>query len=177
MRRRFPRRNLTSVKWGLRPLFELTASQPPVMLALTAVALVGFFYFLVGTRTFRLLWGTLAHGGAHIAAVLMLADLMTRWFGAEVTDWQTALPRLAGLLVGGYLLGPIIMGLYLLTSLNVFGTHHNEAFSALRIKHYKNFLRMCVRADGSLDIYPVGVPDLDDPPILIEGPITIRPPS
>lgn len=166
---------LTSVKWGLKPLFELTVSQPAVMLALVAVALVGFFYFSVGSRKLRLLWGTLAHGGAHIAAVLALAHLITCWFGADPTDWHTALPRLLGLLIGGYLLGPIIMGLYLLISLNVFGTHHNEAFSALRIKHYKNFLRMCVRANGDLDIYPVGVPHLNKPPILIEGPITITP--
>ena len=64
-----------------------------------------------------------------------------------------------GLLVfiGGFLIAPIIMGLYLLISLNIFGRHHNEAFSALKIEGYKNFLRFKIRKNGDLEIYPVGV--------------------
>jgi hypothetical protein len=69
----------------------------------------------------------------------------------------------------------MIMGVYLLISLNLFRQHQNEAFSALRIKNYKNFLRIHIKADGSLEVYPVGVPHLGKPPILIEGPIVITP--
>lgn len=39
----------------------------------------------------------------------------------------------------------------------VMGRHHNEAFSALKIKGYKNFLRFKIGRDGDLRIYPVGV--------------------
>lgn len=166
---------LTRVEWSSRYLFDLTVSQPTMTLALIAIILVGFFYFSVGTRLFRFFWGTLVHGGAHIIAVIFLADLMNDWFGTNLTNWKTALARAAGLLIGGYLFGSIIMGLYLLTSLNIFGTHHNEAFSALRIKNYKNFLRMCIRADGTLEIYPIGVPHLKKAPVLIEGPVRIVP--
>jgi hypothetical protein len=47
------------------------------------------------------------------------------------------------------------MGLYLLVSLNVFGRHGEEAFAALKIEDFKNFLRLHVARDGSLTIYPV----------------------
>ena len=53
-------------------------------------------------------------------------------------------------------LGPLLLGLYLWGSLNVMRRHGNEAFSALRIQNYKNFLRFHITADR-LTIYPVGV--------------------
>lgn len=49
------------------------------------------------------------------------------------------------------------MGVYLLISLNVFGRHSNEAFSALRIEDYKNFLRLHIGKDGSLTLFPIGI--------------------
>jgi hypothetical protein len=79
------------------------------------------------------------------------------------------------LYIGGHLLGSFVMGLYLLISLNLWRRHHNEAFSSLKIKDYKNFLRLRIKPDGRLEIFPIGVPRLSKPPILIEGPITIAP--
>jgi hypothetical protein len=49
------------------------------------------------------------------------------------------------------------MGLYLLASLNVFGRHSNEAFSALRIEDFKHFLRLHIAPDGGLRIFPIGI--------------------
>jgi hypothetical protein len=87
------------------------------------------------------------------------------------------------------------MGLYLLISLNVFGRHWNEAFSALAIPDWKHFLRLHIAANGDLTIYPIGIsrvprrwkkgdagPELipDDSsatePALIEAPIILRAP-
>jgi hypothetical protein len=106
---------------------------------------------------------------------------------------------LAGVLIvlAGWVVGSVIMGIYLLVSLNVFRRHSNEAFSSLAIQDWKNFLRMKIDLAGNLTIYPVGIkrvprrwapraagnqgPELvpDDPratpPELIEQPITIRP--
>jgi hypothetical protein len=48
------------------------------------------------------------------------------------------------------------LGIYLLISLNVFRRHSDEAFSALAIEDWKNFLRLRVTANG-LTIYPVGI--------------------
>jgi hypothetical protein len=66
---------------------------------------------------------------------------------------------LAGTLVfaGGWIVGSAVMGLYLLVSLNVFGRHSQEAFSSLRIEDYKHFLRIRVRRDGSVTLFPVRV--------------------
>lgn len=47
------------------------------------------------------------------------------------------------------------MGFYLFISLNIFGRHDNEAFSALRIQDYKNFLRLHINKSGKLTIFPI----------------------
>ena len=57
---------------------------------------------------------------------------------------------------GGFLLGPFIMGLYLLVSVNRFGAHSNEAFISLAIADWKNFLRLKITADGDAHRVPGG---------------------
>ncbi len=59
--------------------------------------------------------------------------------------------------VGGYIIGSIIMGVYLFVSLHLRGRHDNEAFSALKIEDYKNFLRLHIDGDGKLTIYPIKI--------------------
>jgi hypothetical protein len=59
--------------------------------------------------------------------------------------------------LGGFVVGSFVMGLYLLVSLNVFGRHWNEAFSALAIPDWKHFLRLHIDAQGDLTIYPIGI--------------------
>ena len=59
--------------------------------------------------------------------------------------------------VGGWLLGSLIMGLYLLVSLNIFGRHSEEAFSSMKIEDYKHFLRLHISGDGTLTIYPIAI--------------------
>jgi hypothetical protein len=59
--------------------------------------------------------------------------------------------------VGGWIVGSLIMGLYLLVSLNVFGRHSEEAFSSMRIEDFKHFLRLHVASDGTLTIYPIKI--------------------
>lgn len=58
---------------------------------------------------------------------------------------------------GGWFFGSMILGIYLLISLNGFKRHTNEAFSSLKIQDWKNFLRMKIGADGSLTIFAVGL--------------------
>ena len=90
--------------------------------------------------------------------------------------------------IGGYLVGSIIMGIYLFVSLHIFGRHDNEAFSAMKIEDYKNFVRLHIDSKGKLTIYPIKIDkvgrDWDDAkntkrpkqelkPELIEKPITL----
>ncbi|MBJ6764666.1 metallophosphoesterase [Myxococcaceae bacterium JPH2] len=97
--------------------------------------------------------------------------------------------------LGGFLVGPFLVGLYLWLSVNVFGAHSNEAFGSLALPDYKNFLRLRIDADGRLTVFPVGIErvarqwkptgagpgspafDPDDPkatdPVLIEPPLRL----
>jgi hypothetical protein len=61
------------------------------------------------------------------------------------------------ILMGGYLVGSFIQGLYLLVSLNVFGRHYNEAFSTIAVEDWKNFLKLKIDRAGDLTIYAIGI--------------------
>ena len=120
----------------------------------------------------------LAHGLAHIALALAIAAWAASAFGGAPE--QAAL-RLGASFLGGWVLGSVLWGLYLLVALNLFGAHQNEAFSALRIQDYKHFLRLHVTPAGDLEIYPIGIPKVPRRAgarvqyLLIEDPLTIRP--
>ncbi len=97
--------------------------------------------------------------------------------------------------LGGFLIGPIVLGVYLWMSVNLFLAHSNEAFGSLALPDWKNFLRLRIDPKGKLTIFPVGVErvprkwkqthagpyspafDPDDPkatePFLIEEPLVI----
>ena len=62
---------------------------------------------------------------------------------------------LEAILIGG-LAGGFVVGLYWVVCSAAFRMHAEDAFAALRIKDYKNFLRMKFDRD-TLTIYPVGV--------------------
>ena len=183
---------------ALRLTLSAFANEPGLTLWVITV-LAAFVGFNTTRSTFHRWAGGIAHAAAHWVAIFYVG------WGARLLI-ELLLPNegpialfLAGGLVfaGGWVVGSIIMGLYLLISLNVFGRHSEEAFSALRIQDYKNFLRMHVSDDGTLTIYPIAVDrvprrwrdatdcDHDSPsslmpaePLqarLIEAPIVLRP--
>lgn len=123
-----------------------------------AMVLAGFVLFTdTHSVWYRRIAGIL-HGLAHAAtayALVIWASGLTSGMNERVL-----LPELivAGVLfLGGWIAGSWIMGLYLLISLNGFGRHSNEAFSALRIPDFKNFIRMHIDKDGRLVIFPFGI--------------------
>ena len=104
------------------------------------------------------------HGVAHLMAAyalgvlgLSLAALLPGQLPASYAPMlQTAI--VGGVLLGGgWVVGSFLMGLYLLISLNGFGRHSNEAFSALRIEDFKHFVRLRITAEGDLRIFPFGI--------------------
>lgn len=101
------------------------------------------------------------HGFVHLAAVFFISWGSSRLVGLIDGFSTTSVKHLlfSGLLifVGGWIAGSFIIGFYLLISLNVFGTHSNEAFSSLSIPDYKNFIRLKIDSQGDLTIYPIGV--------------------
>ena len=50
-----------------------------------------------------------------------------------------------------------LFGCYLYVAVNVFHCHYDEAFSALRIPHYKGFSRLQLTKDGDLVIYALAM--------------------
>ena len=168
-------------------------------LALWIVALVGSILAFTDThsRTYRVIGG-LAHCAAHLTAMFYVG-WGARLFADQFLPADNILRSLttgSAIFFGGWAAGSIVMGLYLLISLNVFGRHSEEAFSGLRIEDYKHFLRMHIDRTGALSIWPIKiervprrwrdraagdttpsrvVPDEPLQPALIEPPIVVPP--
>ncbi|MEZ5498013.1 MAG: hypothetical protein R3E77_01150 [Steroidobacteraceae bacterium] len=120
------------------------------------------FVFFTDThaRWYRLLGG-LGHAAAHLFGAFCTGWLAiivtTRWLELPFGSAAQFLASVPFTLIGGALLGPLILGIYLLISLNVFGRHSTEAFSSLRIQDYKQWLRMRIDAAGNLDLYAIAL--------------------
>ncbi|WP_437290477.1 metallophosphoesterase [Sorangium sp. So ce406] len=141
-------------------LSSLTLPKPGSgAVAWVLVVLLLFIFFTDTSRAwYRRLAGSL-HAVAHLGAALGLTYLGGALLGVDVRH-HASLWSLLGvtLFVGvtGAVVGSTLMGVYLLLSLNAARRHGNEAFSALRIEDYKNFLRIHVHP-GGLTVYPVGL--------------------
>ena len=133
------------------------------------VAMVGGFVLFTDTHSkwYKRIAGSL-HGLSHLVATFFIGWFAGRigyllWYPGNIPDevflnWPRQLILSFFVLLGlGWLVGSLIMGIYLFVSLNVFGRHSNEAFSSLAIENYKNFLRMRIEANGGLTIFPVRV--------------------
>jgi hypothetical protein len=126
------------------------------------VAIVGAFIFFTDThlRSWRILGGFF-HALLHLAAafavgwiaLLLTVEAFDLAYGSTV---QLLLSGIITFLLGGPV-GSFILGVYLFTSIRVFGRHGNEAFSSLRIQDYKQWLRFKVAADGTLTVYAIGI--------------------
>lgn len=123
-----------------------------------------FTGFLIFTDTYskpyRLIAGPV-HGFIHLLAVFFVSWGVSYFLsdGRGIDFNSNNQLLLSGFLIfiGGWIVGSFIMGIYLFVSLNIFGRHHNEAFSALKTADYKNFLRLKISETGDLTIYPIGV--------------------
>ncbi|HKF44478.1 MAG TPA: metallophosphoesterase [Thermoanaerobaculia bacterium] len=124
-----------------------------------AILLLFFLFTDTHSPAYRI-FGGLLHGLAHLVALFFIAwgaaaCLVARHFepGSFAFVWRFALSVAAG----GWLAGSLIMGIYLLVSLNVFQRHSDEAFASLRIQDFKQFLRLRIGSDGNLTIFPIGI--------------------
>ncbi len=121
----------------------------------------GFLMFTdTHSKAYRICAGTL-HGLTHLLCIFLIGWGAT-YIGVTCLGLPFKHPKqllLAGviILLAGGLAGSIVMGLYLLISLNGFGRHLDEAFSSLHIEDWKQFLRLHFDAAGRLTIYPIGI--------------------
>ncbi len=148
--------------------------EEPISSLIVILMLLGLIFFTDSNSKLQKYLGGLVHGFFHLGATFILGwlsfFLMLQYFGISTLEYEAlrnAHPTLTNLVwlgcillvcgVGGYVIGSIIMGVYLFVSLHIFGRHDNEAFSALKIEDYKNFLRLHIGSDGKLTIYPLKI--------------------
>jgi hypothetical protein len=156
---------------------QMAVQRYPARLVWLLLVLAAFiFYADRRVPTFRWLGGGI-HGLVHILCAFAIAGETAKLLGGPGVG--PALVRLGVNFIGGAVIGSIVMGIYLLLASNLFAAHTDQAFAALRLKHFKHFLRLHIRPDGVLEIYPIGVPTIprqDEAAsqyFLIEGPITV----
>ena len=129
---------------------------------LWVLALASAFVFFTDThaRWYRIAGG-LAHATAHLAGAFVIGwgalQLTTGPLGMTFGTVPQLLVSGAMTFVGGALLGSFVMGLYLLASLLVFGRHSDQAFSALHIEDFKQWLRLRIDAAGNLTLHAIGI--------------------
>ncbi len=120
------------------------------------------FVVFTNTKSKKYMWfAGLLHGWLHLLAIFLLGWGAT-YFTVSVLglNFQSPLQLLIAAVIiflGGWVVGSLLVGVFLLISLNVFGCLHNSAFSSLRIEDWKNFLRIKIEKDGTLTIFPVGI--------------------
>lgn len=199
--------NIGTYKWNeihlaLQTVVHDTLTEPFSLYWVLLCFIVFLFFTDTSSKIYRWVAGPI-HAAAHLAATFIISWQVSYWLsGGRGLDFGSIgqLLEASGLIfAGGWVVGSMIMGLYLFVSLNIFGRHHNDAFSALKIADYKNFLRLKIEDNGELVIFPVGVKKVikwwkrgnrsrgdaewipllvrpDNAPFLIEGPISFSKP-
>ncbi len=141
--------------------------EEPLAGLIVVVVLLGLVFF-TDSNSSKYKWiAGLIHGFAHLTAIFLLGWLGYLLSVVLIEKYGNAIPIsdisvwflcvVAVCFFGGWIISSIIMGLYLFVSLHIFGRHDNEAFSALKIQDYKNFLRLHIDASGDLTIYPIKI--------------------
>jgi hypothetical protein len=142
-------------------LSAVTSLQNPAAFFWALAMVLGFAMFTdTHKRWYRWVAGIL-HGTSHLFATFFIGwwagYVALHWFGWEFNSFKQLFFSAICLIVLGWIVGSTIMGIYLFISLNVFGRQANEAFSALKIPDFKNFLRIRIEQNGDLTIFPIGI--------------------
>ena len=140
-------------------VLEALSSSPGLALPILSIFVAMYFYADADSPKVKLLVG-IFHGFLHITLFLGLA-IGFRILNSQIIGWdETSLIirfifALEMIFIGGFF-GGFIFGLYLLITSLIFKMHTNDASSALRLRHYRNFLRLKLSEDN-LTIYPIGL--------------------
>jgi hypothetical protein len=145
---------------AVRSALQVAIRDPVCGLWLLFVVAALVFFTDTHSRVYRLVGGGL-HALAHLFAALALAWASMR-FTTAVLGMSYGAPLqllLTGALtfLGGALVGSLLIGIYLLVSISLFGRHNNEAFSALRVQDYKQWLRLRIDAAGVLTVWSLAL--------------------
>jgi Calcineurin-like phosphoesterase len=152
-------------------LFYLTLSNP--VLVVWSLILTGGLIGYCTAKHFKRIRIGLRHALEHLAAFALLFTFIIGFNhfldahtfiklsvshqlpgGGEVVPIWFALVFTLEMLVGGFLVAGYIFGNYLYRHDDI---HVDHSFSAQGIEDWKNFLKLRIRPDGSLSVYPVGI--------------------
>lgn len=147
---------------GLLDEFRLTGiafRNDPIVGAWIILIFLAFILFTdTHSRIYKYAGGIL-HCLAHLVCIFYIGwgclVLATYLFGND-TFFQFAFSFFL-IFALGWIAGSTIMGIYFFISMYFFGRHNEEAFSALKIQDYKNFLRLHISKEGDLTIFPIKI--------------------
>lgn len=135
----------------------------PSTLTWSTAIVTGFLLFTDNPSPLVRWLGGSVHGFIHAAVAALWPCFFTeRVLGPRLLDS----PGYAGLafatcVLTGAVFGSWLMGVYLWSSLRIVRRHGNEAFSALRVKEYKSFLRLRI-SERSLELFAIGIPKVPE---------------
>lgn len=137
--------------------WSLPLSPDSGLLVLLMISSLGFFALQSNKhKPVISFWVGAGHGFAHFLTIFCLYWAILRHgliLGQPIDPICGKLDVAIFLLVGtaifisGYIVGSLLMGVYLFIALHFFKLHTNEAFSALRNEDFKGFLRMRITQD------------------------------
>jgi hypothetical protein len=139
----------------------------PASVSFAAIVVFSLWKYRAADRLRGQIWGAV-HGVLHVILCMALIWIFSivnlrwsSWWWWQRLDvdsvWQVCLFTIE-MLAGGGIAGGILFGAYLLVSARLGGVHLNDVYSSQRIEDYKNFVRIHIRPDGSLDVYPIAIP-------------------
>jgi hypothetical protein len=148
--------------WSIAGALGHAALINEVSMGFVLAMVLGFVAF-ADDRYKRFKWPAgILHATFHLFAAVVVywiaARLCLYYFHFRPKSSEQYVVSGAIMLLAGWGLGSLIMGIYLWLSLNLFGQHANEAFSALKIQDWKGFLRLRITPQGALDIHFIGIP-------------------
>ena len=102
-------------------------------------------------------WGAL-HGLAHVSlAVLMAWEIGRLDLRLSIPPWMTVALGHAATVAAGGLVGATLVGVYLTLMDRLFAWHRNDVFAAQSIVDYRSFVRIHIKSDSEMVLYPIGV--------------------
>jgi hypothetical protein len=135
-------------------LFEALRQPRAVLVALGLVAAMVAFSKQAGPKGYLI---GLLHGLGHVASAVVATCVAAAPDLSGVTDPLAVTIRLLIAGVVGGVLATLVVAAFLYLAGRFLDLHLNELFSAQSDEHWKSFLRLHIRDDGRLDVYPIAV--------------------
>lgn len=137
-----------------------------IIAGIFAWAIIGYTMNQEKSRGWGVLISSAVHALAQATAVITVGHLFKllndanplfpgHWFDV----WARLVRLLAEMAPVGFLVGSTLFGLNLLITCRWMRMNRNDAFSALRLGRYNNFLRLCIDGDH-VDIFAIGMADV-----------------